>query len=53
MTPYTALILGPAGSSRRIDILAADADHARELARKHGAGLFGARGFTYIVVRQA
>lgn len=49
MTPYTALILGPDGISRRIDILAADTDHARELAREHGAGLFGRREFTYIV----
>lgn len=49
MTPYTALILGPSGSSSRIDILAADAEQAREMARKHGASLFGRREFTYIV----
>lgn len=49
MTPYTAHLTGPDGLPRRIDILAADEDHARELAREHGAGLFGRREFTYVV----
>ena len=36
MSAYTAHILGPRGSSQRIDILADDLAHARELARDHG-----------------
>lgn len=52
MTAYIAHLTGPDGADRRIDILAEDTDHARELAREHGAGLFGRREFTYIV-RQA
>lgn len=49
MSAFVAHLTGPDGISRRIDILAADTDHARELAREHGAGLFGRREFTYIV----
>jgi hypothetical protein len=47
---YTAHILGPRGSSRRIDILADDLTHARELARDHGVSLFGRRGFSFTVM---
>lgn len=49
MHSYTAHILGPRGSSRRIDILADDLTHARELARDHGRALFGRFGFTFSV----
>jgi len=49
MTPYTAHVTGPDGLPRRIDILAADMEHARELAREHGAGLFGKREFSFTV----
>lgn len=49
MHSYTAHILGPRGSSRSIDILAADLTHARALARQHGTGLFGLRGFSFTV----
>ena len=49
MHSYTAHILGPRGSSRRIDILADDLTHARALAIEHGAALFGRRGFSFTV----
>lgn len=49
MHSYTAHILGPRGSSRRIDILAANLTHARELALDHGRSLFGRLGFTFSV----
>lgn len=52
MTPYTAMILGPDGLTIRLDILAADMQHARELSREHGAGLFGRRHFTFVIRRQ-
>jgi hypothetical protein len=47
MTAYTAHILGPKGSSQRLDILAADMPHARQLAREHGALAYGRRGFSF------
>ena len=49
MTAYIAHLTGPDGAARRIDILAEDTDHARELAREIGSGLFGRREFTYSV----
>ena len=49
MNTYTAHILGPRGSSQRIDILAADVQHARQLACEHGAACYGRRGFSFTV----
>lgn len=49
MHPYTAHLTGPGGAGHRLDILAADMAHARELAREHGVALYGARGFSYCV----
>lgn len=46
---FVAHILGPRGSSRRIDILAEDLTHARELALDEGRAMFGARGFSFTV----
>lgn len=48
MTPYTANIIGSRGGLLILDILAADMQHARELARQHGAERFGC-GFTFTV----
>lgn len=52
MSAYVVHILGPRGSSRRLDILADDMQHARELARDEGHALYGRRGFSF-TVRQA
>lgn len=52
MNSYTAHIIGPRGSSRRIEILADDLTHARELARDHGMAAYGRQAFSFIV-RQA
>jgi hypothetical protein len=49
MQSYTAHILGPRGSSRRIDILADDLTHARELAREHGLAVYGRQPFSFTV----
>lgn len=49
MNSYTAHILGPRGSSRRLDILADDLTHARELALDEARALFGRRGFSFTV----
>jgi hypothetical protein len=46
---YLAHILGPRGSSQRLDILATDLTHARSLARDHGAACYGRRGFSFTV----
>jgi hypothetical protein len=46
---YTAHITGPRGASLRIDILADDLTHARELAREHGLASFGRHGFSFTV----
>jgi len=48
MTAYTAHILSILGASLRIDIMADDMQHARELAREHGASVFG-RCFSFTV----
>jgi hypothetical protein len=49
MVSYTAHILGPRGSSQRIDILADDLTHARELARDHGLASYGRQPFSFTV----
>ena len=49
MQSYTAHLMGPKGSSQRLDILAADMQHARQLAREHGALAYGRRGFSFTV----
>ena len=49
MTSYTAHILGPRGSSQRIDILADDLTHARELEREHGMARYGMHPFSFTV----
>lgn len=46
---YTAHLIGPTGTGHRLDILAIDMAHARQLARTEGAAMFGSRGFTYVV----
>jgi hypothetical protein len=46
---YTAHLTGPRGASLRIDILADDLTHARELAREHGLASFGRHGFSFTV----
>lgn len=48
MQTYTAYITGRDGIAVRLDIQAAGLSHARQLAREHGAAVFG-RGFTYCV----
>jgi hypothetical protein len=50
MNTYTAHLMGPRGSSQRIDILAEDLTHARELAREHGLAAYGRHGFSFTVV---
>lgn len=49
MQSYTAHILGTNGSSLLLDILAADMQHARQMAREQGASAFGRRGFSFTV----
>lgn len=50
MSAYVAHILGPRGSSRRLDIMADDMQHARELALGEAWALFGRRGFSFTVM---
>jgi hypothetical protein len=49
MHSYTAHLMGPRGSSRRIDILADDLTHARALARDHGLATYGRAPFSFSV----
>jgi len=49
MEQFTAHVMGPRGSSQRIDILAADLTHARQLAREHGMAVYGRHGFSFCV----
>lgn len=49
MHSYTAHLIGPDGAACRVDILAADVQHARALARDHGRRVFGRRAFNFTV----